>query len=68
MSTSISVYPCLWYCVLVLKALLGTPMAQCESAVDKRVKVPRQIVDQLDRWFLLITKVSCQDVPIATVP
>ncbi|VDN56536.1 unnamed protein product [Dracunculus medinensis] len=47
------VYPCLWYCSPLLKSIFATILIQFENNSDRKSLPSKEIVDLLDRWFLL---------------
>ncbi len=57
-------YPCLWFAMPVVKAILASLMIQLETGVDKtkRLKSDTKLLNDIDRWFLLVSKVRCNVV------
>lgn len=50
------VYPCLWFCIPLLKSLLASTLIQLENSSDQRSLPPKILLDILDKWFLLTKK------------
>ncbi|CDW52899.1 INTS5 N and INTS5 C domain containing protein [Trichuris trichiura] len=50
-------YPCLWFCLPILKALLATTVVRLESAANKSDPISSDVSVALDRWFYLAAKV-----------
>ncbi|KFD64966.1 hypothetical protein M514_11547 [Trichuris suis] len=49
-------YPCLWFCLPILKALLATTVVRLESAANKSDPISSDVSAALDRWFYLAAK------------
>ncbi|OZC12232.1 hypothetical protein X798_00753 [Onchocerca flexuosa] len=50
------VHPCLWYCCPLLKAYLAVIMIQFENSSDQKSLPRKQLINMLDKWFLLARK------------
>uniref|UniRef100_A0A5S6QXS7 Uncharacterized protein n=1 Tax=Trichuris muris TaxID=70415 RepID=A0A5S6QXS7_TRIMR len=50
------IFPCLWFCLPIVKAVLATTMVNLESAANRADPVNSKVSVALERWFLMVAK------------